>query len=239
MDTKQKKSILKKYLGGFPAWFDLRKKEIVNDNINIEQWQINMNFLIYKHGTIDPSEKKAFKDWTETFYNTGSDEIKYEGWYLEEHATPVLLNISDVDLPPILCRDRDRNWFLAAYPDVFEYFYPQKDLRKLSFYPQEDLEKLSDEEMEERIRLLQQARLVKGGTPTTVKSDKEKQQTNLLAADFDAERRRVEDLVKAVATDFERMEQYLTTGKGNQTIYLIRMKNFYKNELKKNLLLCR
>lgn len=187
MDTKQKKFILKKYLGGFPAWFDLRKKEILNDNIDINQWQFNMNFLIYKHGTFDPSEKKAFKYWSETFDYTENDVIEF-GAYLEEHVTPVLLNISDVDLPPILCRDQDRNWFLAAYPDVVEYFYP-------SFH--------------------------------------------LLAVDFDAERRRVEDRVEAVAAECERMQQYLTTGKGNQAIYLIRMKKFYKNELKNNFLLCR
>lgn len=188
IDTKQKKSILKLYLGFFPAWFDLRKKEILSDNIDIKQWQFNMNFLIYKHGTINPSEKKALNDWTETFYNTGSDEMKYEGLYLEEHATPILLNISDVDLPPILCSNRNRNWFLAAYPDVVEYFYPT---------------------------------------------------FNLLAMDFDAEQRRVKDCVEAVAKECERMQKYLTTGKGNQAIYLTRMKHFYKNELRKNFLLCR
>lgn len=193
-----------------------------------------MNFLIYKYGTIDPSEKKAFEYWTQTFDYIGSDEIEFGG-YLEKHVTPVLLNISDVDLPPILWGDQDRNWFLAAYPDVVEYFYPQVEYS----YPQEDLEKLSDEELEERIRLLQRTRLVKGGAPSIVKYSKEKHQASLLAEDSDAELRRVEDLVKAVAADFERMEQYSTTGKGNQTIYLIRMKNFYKNELKKNLLLCR
>ena len=37
------------------------------------------------------------------------------------------MNISDIDLdlPRILCRGKDRNWFLAGYPDVFEYFYVQ------------------------------------------------------------------------------------------------------------------
>ena len=183
----QKKSILKKYLGFSPAWFDLRKKELLNDNINIEQWQINMNFLIHNHGTIDSSEKTAFEYWADTFDNTGYDEIEFEG-YLEEHVTPVLFNISDTDLPRILCRDQDRNWFLAGYPDVFEYFYPQ---------------------------------------------------ANLLANDFDTELRRVKDHVKAVTAEHKRMEQYLTTGKGNQTIYLVRMKTFYKNELRKDLLLCR
>ncbi len=186
MDTKQKKANIKEYLGFSPAWFDLRKKEILNDNVNIEQWQINMNYLIYKHGSIDSSEEKAFDHWAETFKDPVNDEMNFEE-YLEEHVTPILLNISDVDLPRILYRDQDRNWFLAAYPDVFEYFYPQ---------------------------------------------------ANLLAENFDAELRRVEEHVKAVTADHERMEQYLATGKGNQTIYLVRMKTFYKNELNKNLLLC-
>lgn len=126
MHTKQRKSILHKYLGFCPALFDLRKKEILRDNINIEQWQINMNFLIYKYGTIASSEKTTFDCFAETFKNTGNDEIKFRN-YLEQEVTPVLLNISDIDLdlPRILCRGKDRNWFLAGYPDVFEYFYVQ------------------------------------------------------------------------------------------------------------------
>lgn len=183
MDTKQKKSILKEYLGFLPAWFDLRKKEILNDNINIEQWQINMNYLICNHGAIDSSERKAFEHWAEIFENSINGEFEE---YFEEHVTPVLLNISSADLPRILYRDQDRNWFLAAYPDVFEYFCPQ---------------------------------------------------TNL-SLDLDAELQRVEEHVKATRADYEKMEQYLATGKGNQTIYLVRMKTFYKNELNKNLLLC-
>lgn len=231
MNTKQKKSILKKYLGWFPTWFDLRKKEILNDNINIEQWQINMNFLIYTHGSIDPGEKKALNDWAETFYNTCSDEILYEGKYLEEHATPILLNVSDSDLPPILWKDRDRNWFLAAYPDVVDNFYPQIEY----IYPREDLGKLSDEELEERISHLQQTRLVNAKE----KSNKEKEQANLLAANFNEALQRVENRIVAATPDLIRMEQYAATGKGNQAIYLIRMKHFYKNALGKNFLLCR
>jgi len=183
MDIKQKKAILKDYLGFSPAWFDLRKKEILNDNINIKQWQINMNYLIYEYGSIYSSEENAFDHWAETFNNP----VNIFEEYLEEHVTPILLNISDIYLPRILFRDQDRNWFLAAYPDVFEYFYPQ---------------------------------------------------ANLLAENFDTELRRVKEHVKAVTADHEKMEQYLTTGKGNQTIYLVRMKTFYKNELNKNLLLC-
>ena len=181
MNTKQKKSILKAYLGFLPAWFDLRKKEILKDNINIEQWQINMNYLIDKHGTIDSSERKAFNNWSETLEDPFIACLD-----LETHVTSSLVNMADGDIPPILYT-ADRNWFLAAYPDVFDYFYPQ---------------------------------------------------TNWLAEDFDAETRRVEEHLEAVRADHERMEQYLATGKGNQTIYLVRMKDFYKNELNKKFLLC-
>ena len=183
MNTKQKKSILKEYLGFLPAWFDLRKKEILKDSINIEQWQINMKYLIDKHGTLNSSERNAFNNWRETFEDPFIAFLD-----LEKRATSTLVNIAAGDMPRILHADQDRNWFLAAYPDVFDYFYPQ---------------------------------------------------TNWLAEDFDAETQLVEEHLLAIEAVHERMQQYLVTGKGNQTIYLIRMKNFYKNELHKNLLLSR
>jgi hypothetical protein len=185
MEKRKKKMILKDYLGRFPAWFDLRKKEILNDNINIIQWKINMNYLIYNHGSIVSCEQKAFINWSKSFEYQYHDDIDFEE-YLENNATKVLLKISESDLPPILSRDKDRNWFLASYPDVFEYFYPQYDL---------------------------------------------------LASDFDAEILRVDKHVKTTRAEFERMEKVIMTGKGNHTIYLIRMKNFYKNELNKYFLL--
>lgn len=181
MNAKQKKSILKDYLGFLPAWFDLRKKEILKDSINIEQWQINMNYLIYKHGKLNSSERNAFNNWSATLEDPFIACLD-----LETHATSALVNMADGDIPPILYT-ADRNWFLAAYPDVFDYFFPQ---------------------------------------------------TNYLAEDFDAEIRRVEERYEAVEADLERMAQYVATGKGNKAIYLVRMKNFYKNELNKKFFLC-
>ena len=181
MDKKYKKKILKKYLGLSPVWFDLRKKEILKDNIDINQWQINMNYLIYKYGTIDSSEQKALEEWLSNLEDAENDEFDFEE-HLEKNVTPVLTNILDGDLPPIFYKDQDRNWFLAAYPDVFEYFYPQP---------------------------------------------------NLPADDFDKEMLRVEEHVKNVTEDHKRMEQYISTEKGNQTIYLVRMKNFFQYELNK------
>jgi|GEM_PF-2526978 len=186
-DTKHKKAILKKYLGLSPVWFDLRKKEILKDNIDINQWQINMNYLIHKYGTIDSSEQKALEEWLRNLEDTENDELDFEE-HLGKNATPILANILDGDLPPVFYKDQDRNWFLAAYPDVFGYFYPQP---------------------------------------------------NLLADDFDKEMLRVEEHVKNVTEDHKRMEQYISTGKGNQTIYLVRMKNFFQYELDKIFTLCR
>lgn len=176
MNKKQIKSILKKYLGISPVWFDLRKREILNDNLDINQWQINMNYLIYRYGTIDACEQKAFERWTITFEDTGTEEIDFVE-YLEERVTPVLLNMEDGNLPSVLHKGQDRNWFLAAYPHVFAYFFPQP---------------------------------------------------NYLAEDFDAEMRRFEEHVQAVKPEHERMLEYITQGKGNQTIYLVRMKIFYR-----------
>jgi hypothetical protein len=186
VNKKQKKTILK-YLGSSPFWFDLRKKEILKDNIDIHQWQINMNYLIYNYGTIDSSEQRAFERWRDNLEDKENDEFDFLE-YLEEKVTPVLLNIADSSLPQILYNNQDRNWFLAAYPDVFEYFYPQ---------------------------------------------------TIFSADDFDKEIRRVEEHVKKVKDDHDRMEQYALTEKGNQTIYLVRMKNFYLQELNKKFSLTR
>lgn len=175
-----KNAILKKYLGFWPAWFDLRKKEILKDNIDIKQWQINMNYLIYKYGTIDKSEQRAFEDWVAFNVKDGEEYEEYS----EKKITPILLYIS-FDVPPILREGQDRNWFLAAYPDIFDYFYPQMNYEN----------------------------------------------------DFDIEMPRIEQHIEKITDEFERMEKYALTGKGNQTTYLIRMKNFYRYELNRNFLL--
>jgi len=146
-----------------------------------------MNYLVYKYGTIDSSEQKALEEWLSNLEDAENDELDFVE-HLEENVTPFLANISDGNLPPIFYKGQNRNWFLAAYPDVFEYFYPQP---------------------------------------------------NYLADDFDKEMLRVEEHVKNVTENHQRMEQYISAGKGNQTIYLVRMKKFYKDELNKNFLLSR
>lgn len=184
-DIKHRKAILKKYLGLSPVLFDLRKKEILKDNIDINQWQINMNYLIYKYGTIDSSERKAFNKWRWNLEDAENDEFDFEE-YLEKNVTPVLTNILEGGLPPIFYKNQDRNWFLAAYPDVFEYFYPQPNLHA----DDHDLDK-------EILRTEEQCINVMEGQ------------------------------------DYKRMEQYISAGKSNQTIYLVRMKDFFQYELNK------
>ena len=201
MNKKLKKKILKKYLGAFPSWFDLRKKEILKDNIDIIQWQNNMNYLIIEHGTIERSEQKAFKKWlslnlkyiidkgemnyiSENKYNNIEELFKSDiEEYLEGKVTPVLTNIWEESLPPILRKGQGRNWFLAGYPDVFDYFFPDVNLNR--------------------------------------------------------DNKDVDNLIVNTKVDFERMGKYIATGKGNQTIYLIRMKNFYRYELNRKFLLCK
>jgi hypothetical protein len=139
VDKQEKKYILRTYLGLLPAWFDLRKKEIIKDNINIKQWQINMNYLICNHGTIDSCEQKAFQNWASKFENLTNGD--YED-FLEENATGTLINLSESDLPRILSKNQDRNWFLSAYPDVMDYFYPQFDMLANDF----DAERIRVEE---------------------------------------------------------------------------------------------
>jgi len=44
---KEKKRILKSYLGNYPAWLDLRKKEILKDNIKLDNETINKKILLF------------------------------------------------------------------------------------------------------------------------------------------------------------------------------------------------
>jgi len=95
------KQVLKKYLGKLPTILDLRKKSIVKDKIDLSIWEKNMQYL-------------------ENDFN----------WNLRESAHPLVCTIKDGEalLPPVLYRTTDKNWFIAAYPDVIMHFYPTVDL---------------------------------------------------------------------------------------------------------------
>jgi len=105
LQMKEKKRILKGYLGNYPAWFDLRKKEILKDNIDINQWEINMEYL-----------EEGF-----SIISRGKDSDK---------KTPLVEIISDgiSFLWPVVHKKID-NWFVAAYPDVIMYFYPSVNIK--------------------------------------------------------------------------------------------------------------
>lgn len=95
------KQVLKKYLGKMPTILDLRKKTIVKDKIDLSMWEKNMQYL----------------------------ENDYD-WNLHESAHPLVCTIKDGEafLPPVLNPMTDKNWFIAAYPDVIMHFYPTIDL---------------------------------------------------------------------------------------------------------------
>ena len=71
-EIRDRKRILKYFLESLPIWFDLRKKEILKDEIDIPQWQHNMIYLISKYGTIDSCEERA------AFNTLHSLGLKYE-----------------------------------------------------------------------------------------------------------------------------------------------------------------
>lgn len=149
MQNKERRKIITKYLGRLPFWFDLRKKALLEDNIDIERWRTNMEYL-------------ETKDWS-----------------LREKVDRLVMNISHATpfLPPILREGQDRNWFIAAYPGVINYFYPSVNL--------------------------------------------------------DLPRDTIIRKMEEVKSDYEKLDQYLRSKKLNQTLCLLYMKRFYKNELKK------
>lgn len=151
-----KKHVIKKYLGKTPFFLDLRKKSLIRDTIDIEVWEKNMQFLE--------------SDWFNKFD-------------LKNRVHPLVKTITEFEeaLPPILWKSQDRNWFIAAYPDVIMYFYPEIDL--------------------------------------------------YLTKEEKLEKRKISD------PDFQKLRDYLDQFKLNQTLTLIRIKDFYKNHLKKEFLL--
>lgn len=122
----EKIKILKKYLGKIPVRYDSRKSAILKDNIDINQWQINMNFLTCWHRNPSPIERQALEEW-KAHKKQEDEEFDYRE-FLESNVTPELIHIPEVDLAPVLRANEDRNWFLAAYPDVFDFFYPHENL---------------------------------------------------------------------------------------------------------------
>lgn len=115
MNIEEKNHIIRKYLRRkYPFGTDVRERALLEDNINISRWAKNMEYLETR------------------------DYFKREG------VTPLVVRIDEAaaSLPPILHGDRKkRNWFIAAYPDVINYFIPSADIDfSLPEDPYEDTE---------------------------------------------------------------------------------------------------
>ena len=102
MNIEEKKLIIRKYLRRkFTFGTDVRERALLEDNINISQWAKNMEYL------------------------------KTQDYFKREGVTPLVIRIDEAGhcLPPILWGDRKKkNWFIAAYPDVINYFIPSADI---------------------------------------------------------------------------------------------------------------
>jgi hypothetical protein len=189
MNKSDTRRILKNYLGLIPAWYDLRKKEIIKDKINIAQWEVNINYLIENLGSIHKREVEASKRWIyektrlpDTEYVTFTPDNFFEGL----GVTQTLINFNRSDpsnLPEILWSNQDRNWFISAYPDVVDYFYPQ---------------------------------------------------INFSTDSLEMEQDRISEYMRKHSEEYAQIKRYIELkGKITQTTYLIIIKDFYRNELKK------
>lgn len=102
MNTEEKEKVIRKYLRRkVPFGTNPREKALLEDNIDIGRWAKNIQYL-------------------ET-----QDYFKREG------VDPLVVRIDEAAafLPFILHGDRNkRNWFIAAYPDVINYFFPSADI---------------------------------------------------------------------------------------------------------------
>lgn len=189
LDIKQKKSYLKFYLGATPSWFDLRKKELINDGIDIFKWRINMGYLTMRFGTLSQRVREEEYWGVMASLMLKADEPLLYDEYLEREATPYIKRIefSEGLLPHFLQADQDRDWFISGYADVCEFFYP---------LPDHDVK------------------------------------------DFQAEDNRICQIVLGIEDIADKLSLYIEQqGKYNQTIALIRVKNFYRDVLKRPFLL--
>lgn len=102
MNIEEKKKIIRRYLGRkFPFGTDPREEALLEDDIDIGRWAKNMEYLE-----------------TQDYFN-------------REGVEPLVVRIDEAAafLPFILHGDRKkRNWFIAAYPDVINYFFPSVDI---------------------------------------------------------------------------------------------------------------
>lgn len=171
-------NILNKYLGSLPPFLDKRKSHLINDDIDHLQWEVNTCYLLTcNHSSI-------------------LNMLDGNLLEIEKKTTPLVIKINDELVSPSIClplslRKNEHFWFIAAYPDVINYFYPIIDYS---------------------------------------------------ARDENQAKQEYEKLKKECEQDFQKIEQIATNDYGeniNATDLFLLMKDFYKNNLKKKLLLCK
>ncbi len=117
--------ILHQYLGQTSYLLDKKKLSLIKDEINLEQWQKNMN-LIFS----DISPRMFFLENSSVFLGEKENQLL-------NNATPelkiVLKGLSSVINYPLSLKRDTHAWFIAAYPDVLNFFYPSPDYGKKSF----------------------------------------------------------------------------------------------------------
>jgi len=167
LNTTSKEMTIAAYLGCLPSSSDFRINALLDDNIDIEQWQANMAFLeaadqeyslngdwlqklkaILKYielGGINQAidyathsyllaahdlnwnlVERLNKATLESLPRMVRKDLDWEFIEKLKNATSSVVRItapSNLNLPPALWRGTDRNWFIAAYPDVIEYIY--------------------------------------------------------------------------------------------------------------------
>lgn len=103
--------ILDKYLGKSIFKKDYRKEELVNDKIDLEKWQYNMLYATNVPGfdalSLDDGDEKIIEKASDVFIDVienlrGTIQVFYPDYLKNESSL----------------------WYIAAYPDVVDYFYP-------------------------------------------------------------------------------------------------------------------
>lgn len=110
-----------KFIGGSTSpLFDFRKKAILEDGINIKQWEINMKYinLCIRYSGI-PDFLFSVSDEDRLVSEGATYEVKSCCLSL---VSPTRL----MDIPEFLREIEPQKiaWFIAAYPDVFQFYYP-------------------------------------------------------------------------------------------------------------------
>ena len=115
--------LLNKYFRLLPKFFDLGKKHILDDKIDIKKWETNVIFLL--------SDLRGRSSFLKVYTSQEQQLIR--------DTTSLVRKIKEnlrfpVDYPLFL-DIRTYFWFIAAYPDVIDYFYPSinYDAKNYSF----------------------------------------------------------------------------------------------------------